>query len=148
MRIAPRVIAFALVAAVFTMVGATWQSQQAEIQYYGSSPNRPFSNAVRVGSTVYLSGQIGRGEGIEAQTRASLESIKTRVEEVGGTMDDIVKCLVMLADMADFNGMNSVYTTYFNKHRPARSAFGASGLAANARVEIECIAVLGARNAE
>ena len=148
MRIAPRLIVFALVVAVSTMVGAAWPLQQAEIQYYGSSPNRPFSNAVRVGNTVYLSGQIGRGEGIEAQTRASLESIKTRVEEVGGTMDDVVKCLVMLADMADFSGMNSVYTTYFTKHRPARSAFGASGLAANARVEIECIAVLGARNAD
>jgi 2-iminobutanoate/2-iminopropanoate deaminase len=148
MRIAPRLTAFALVAAVFTMVGAAWQSQQAEIQYYGSSPTRPFSNAVRAGNTVYLSGQIGRGEGIEAQTRASLESIKTRIEEVGGTMDDVVKCLVMLADMSDFSGMNSVYTTYFTKHRPARSAFGASGLAANARIEIECIAVLGARNAD
>jgi 2-iminobutanoate/2-iminopropanoate deaminase len=148
MRVAPGLTAFALVAAMFTMVGAVWSSRQAEIQYYGSSANRPFSNAVRVGNTVYLSGQIGRGEGIEAQTRASLESIKTRIEEVGGTMDDVVKCLVMLADMSDFNGMNSVYMTYFTKHRPARSAFGASGLAANARIEIECIAVLGARNAD
>jgi 2-iminobutanoate/2-iminopropanoate deaminase len=137
-----------VVAAIMFTIGASVPAKQAEIQYYGSSPNRPFSNAVRVGNTIYLSGQIGRGEGIEAQTRASLESIKTRLEETGATMDDVVKCLVMLADMADFNGMNSVYTTYFTKHRPARSAFGASGLAANARVEIECIAVLGAHNAD
>ena len=147
MRLARRLAAFVLVAAVFTTLGAVWQ-QQAAVQFYGSSPQRPFSNAVRVGNTVYLSGQIGRGEGIEAQTRAALESVKTRVEEVGGTMDDVVKCLVMLTDMADFGGMNSVYTTFFPKHRPARSAFGASGLAANTRVEIECIAVLGARDAE
>lgn len=148
MHSAPRLIVFALIAAAFTMLGAAWPRQQAEIQYYGSSPNRPFSNAVRVGNTVYLSGQIGRGEGIEAQTRASLESIRTRVEEVGGTMDDVVKCLVIMADISDFGAMNSVYTTFFMKHRPARSAFAARGLAANARVEIECIAVLGARNAD
>jgi 2-iminobutanoate/2-iminopropanoate deaminase len=148
MRTTARFVGLALIAIAFTAIGWTWHARQAEIQYYGSSPTRPFSNAVRVGNTVYLSGQIGRGEGIEAQTRASLESVKARVEEVGGTMDDIVKCLVMLADMSDFNGMNSVYTTFFTKHRPARSAFGASGLAANARIEIECIAVLGARTAD
>jgi reactive intermediate/imine deaminase len=144
MRTAPKLTVLALVAAAFTL-GAAWQ-QQAQIQYYGSNLNRPLANAVRNGTTVYLSGQIGRGEGIEAQTRAAMESVKTRVEEVGGTMDDIVKCLVMLTDMSNFSAMNSVYTTYFMKHRPARSAFGVSGLAGGAIIEVECIAVLGARD--
>jgi len=147
MRIPAKLATFALTAAVFTMLGASWR-QQAPVQFYGSNPQRPYSNAVRVGNTVYISGQIGRGEGIEVQTRAALESVKSRVEEVGGTMDDVVKCVVMLADMADFSAMNSVYTTFFTRHRPVRSAFGANGLAANARIEIECTAVLGARNAE
>lgn len=146
MRTTPTLIVLVLLAAAFTL-GAAWQ-QQPQIQYYGSSMNRPFSNAVRNGTTVYLSGQIGRGEGIEAQTRAAMESVKSRVEEVGGTMDDVVKCLVMLTDMSNFSGMNSVYTTYFTKHRPSRSAFGVSGLAGGAIIEVECIAVLGARDVD
>jgi len=146
MRIHRSLLPVALVAAVFALAGTAWQAQQAEIQYYGTS--RLFSNAVRVGNTIYLSGKIGSGEGIDAQTRAAMERVKTGLEEVGANMDDVVKCLVMLADMADYNGMNAVYTEYFPTHRPARSAFAASGLAANARVEVECIAVIGARNAD
>jgi enamine deaminase RidA (YjgF/YER057c/UK114 family) len=147
MRIPRTLLVFAIVAASVTFAGAAWQAQQqAEVQYYGSS--RLFSNAVRVGNTIYLSGKIGRGEGIEAQTRAAMESVKSGLEEVGANMDDVVKCLVMLAGMEHYNGMNTVYTEYFPKHRPARSAFAASGLAANALVEVECIAVLGARNAD
>ena len=57
-------------------------------------------------------------------------------------MNDVVKCLVMLADMSEWGKMNEAYVTFFPKNRPARSSFGASGLALNARVEIECIAVL------
>lgn len=145
MRIPRHLVPVALVAAVFALAGAAWQAQQAEIQYYGNS--RLFSNAVRVGNTVYLSGKIGRGDDIAAQTRSAMESVKSGLEEVGANMDDVVKCLVMLASMDHYSGMNTVYTEYFPKHRPARSAFAASGLAANAMVEVECIAVIGARNA-
>jgi enamine deaminase RidA (YjgF/YER057c/UK114 family) len=76
-----------------------------------------------------------------------MESIKSLLEANGATMDDVVKCTVFLADFAEWGAMNEVYTTFFPKHRPARSAVAVSGLASNARVEIECMAVIGARNA-
>jgi reactive intermediate/imine deaminase len=114
-------------------------------------PTRPFSPAVRVGDVIFLSGQIGRtgaaagdtsgASGIEAETRQTMENIKRVVEAVGSSMDKIVKCTVMMADMAEWDRMNSVYRTYFTEGRlPARSAFGSNGLALGARVEIECIA--------
>ena len=65
------------------------------------------------------------------------------LEKNGSSLDNVVKCTVMLADMKEWADMNSVYVTFFKKERmPARSAFGVSGLALNARVEIECIAVV------
>jgi 2-iminobutanoate/2-iminopropanoate deaminase len=108
----------------------------------------PFSQAVRTGNLLFISGTLGTTEtglvpgGIEAETRQTMENIKRIVEQNGATMDNVVKCLVMLADMAEWGRMNSVYVTYFPNRKPARSAFGASGLALNARVEIECIAEL------
>jgi 2-iminobutanoate/2-iminopropanoate deaminase len=104
---------------------------------------------VKVGNTLYLSGQLGnRGEkGITPETKAAMESIKTLLEANGSHMDDIVKCTVFLADYAEWGAMNDVYLSYFTKHRPARSAVAVAGLSGGARVEVECIAVLGARNA-
>lgn len=114
------------------------------------APTRPFSPAVRVGDVIFLSGQIGTDAsanggliagGIEAETRQTLENVKRTVEAVGSSMDKIVKCTVMMADMAEWDRMNVVYREFFPEGRlPARSAFGASGLALGARVEIECIA--------
>ncbi len=117
---------------------------------YGA-PTRPFSPAVRVGDLVFLSGQIGTDAGaagnsvvpggIEAETRQTMENIKRTLEAVGSSMDRVVKCTVMMADMAEWDRMNAVYRTYFKADRyPARSALGANGLALGARVEIECIA--------
>lgn len=125
----------------------TMSDQQEEIRFIGNG--RFLSNAVRVGNTLYLSGQLGiRGErGITPETRAAMESIKSLLEENGATMDDVVKCTVFLADFAEWGAMNEVYASYFTKHRPARSAVAVSGMAADARVEIECMAVIGARNA-
>jgi hypothetical protein len=57
-------------------------------------------------------------------------------------LDDVIRCTVMMADMKEWGDMNQVYAGFFSKHRPARSAFGATGLALGARVEIECIAVV------
>jgi reactive intermediate/imine deaminase len=106
----------------------------------------PFSEAVRVGAMLYLSGQIGTDStgslvagGIEPETRQAMENIRAVVERNGSSMDRVVKCLVMLADMREWSSMNQVYVTYFPKHLPARSAMGASGLALGARVEIECL---------
>jgi 2-iminobutanoate/2-iminopropanoate deaminase len=111
--------------------------------------SRPFSAAVRVGDLLYLSGQIGTDStgklvagGIGAETRQTMENIRAVIEQNGGAMDRVVKCLVMLADMSEWGAMNQVYVTYFPRHLPARSAMGASGLALGARVEIECVAAL------
>ena len=123
------------------------QQQQEEVRFIGNG--RFLSSAVRVGSTLYLSGQLGlSGErGIQPETRTAMENIKRLLEENGATMDDVVKCTVFLADFAEWGAMNEIYAPYFAKHRPARSAVAVSGMAGNARVEIECMAVIGARNA-
>jgi len=112
----------------------------------------PFSPAVRVGHMLYLSGQIGTKPGdasgvvpggIEAETRQALDNIKDVLDRSGSSMDRIVKCTVMMADMKEWPQMNGVYATYFPEHKPARSAFGATALALGARVEIECWATVG-----
>lgn len=110
----------------------------------------PFSEAVRAGNTLYLSGQIGvlpgtltlAPGGIRGQARQAMENIKTLLEAHGYSIANIVKCTVMLADMADWAVFNEVYRGYFGAHYPARSAFGASGLALGGRLEIDCIAVI------
>ena len=108
----------------------------------------PFSAVVRVGDMLYLSGQLGTdgggklvAGGIGPETRQTMENIRAVLEANGSSMNRVVKCLVMLADMAEWGAMNREYVTFFPDHLPARSALGASGLALGARVEIECIAV-------
>lgn len=111
----------------------------------------PFSSAVRVGSLLVLAGQIGTDStgrlvpgGIEAETRQALENVRVALARAGASMDQVVKCTAMLADMAEWERMNRVYVTYFRADRlPARSAFGTSGLARGARVELECWAADG-----
>lgn len=111
--------------------------------------NLPFSEAVRVGSTLYLSGQVGIVPGsmklveggIKAEARQAMENIKATLEAHGYAMADVVKCTAMLADMSEWGSFNDVYKTFFTGRYPARSAFGTNGLALGARVEIECIAV-------
>jgi len=112
--------------------------------------NLPFSAAVRVNDILYLSGALGivpgtrdlAEGGIQGETRQTLENISRTLENFGSSMDRVVKCTVFLADMAEWSAMNEVYRTYFS-NPPARSAVGASGIALNGRVEIECIAVVG-----
>ena len=108
----------------------------------------PFSEAVRVGNTLHLSGQIGIVPGsmklvpggIRAEAKQTMENIKTVLEANGYTLDDVVKCTVMLADISEWGTFNEVYRTFFTKRFPARSALGANGLALGARVEVECLA--------
>lgn len=111
----------------------------------------PFSAAVRAGPWLFLSGQLGTDStlqlvsgGIAPETRQAMENIRAILTRAGGSMDRIVKCTVMLADMAEWGAMNAEYVKFFSGPMPARSALGASGLALNARVEIECIAALEA----
>jgi reactive intermediate/imine deaminase len=105
----------------------------------------PFSPAVRVGDTLYLSGMIGARpdgtlpEGIEAQARQVMDNIAAVLTMAGRDWADVVKCTVMLDDMADWPAFNRVYVSYFTPGRlPARSAFGVDGLALGAIVEVEC----------
>lgn len=129
------------------------QPQAAPKIEFLTSPERaqaPFSEAVRVGNLLFLSGQLGRDPktgklaegGIEAETRQCLENIKSTLEKYGSSLDKVIKATVMLADISEWAKMNSVYVTYFPKNKPARSAFGVSGLAGGARVEIEVIAYI------
>lgn len=110
----------------------------------------PFSDAVRVGDTLYLSGQLGIGadgklpEGIEAQTKQALENVGAVLKRAGLGYGDVFHCTAMLSDMANWPAMNKVYVTYFPEgKRPARSAFGTSGLALGALIELECQAYAG-----
>lgn len=105
----------------------------------------PFSPAVRAGNNVYVSGMIGARpdgtfpEGIEAQTRQTMENVKAVLALAGLDFADVVRCTVMLENMSDWPAFNRVYVTYFEPGRlPARSAFGADGLALGALVEVEC----------
>jgi 2-iminobutanoate/2-iminopropanoate deaminase len=148
MRLIPALAIFALGACTTLVTAAALQQpQQSDIQYIGNGRN--LSSAVRVGTTLYLSGQLGlRGErGIQPETRGTMESINALLEANGATMDDVVKCTVFLAEFGDFNAMNEVYSSYFTKHRPARSTVAVAGMFGDAKVEIECMAVIGARNA-
>jgi len=108
-----------------------------------------FSSAVRSGDFVFLSGAIGAlpglpielvEGGVVPETRQALENLEDVIEAAGGTMRDMVKCTVFLADMADYAAMNEVYLEFFPTEPPARSALGVGDLAFGARVEIECIA--------
>ncbi len=114
----------------------------------------PFSQAVRVGDILYLSGALGNlpgrlelvPGGIEAETRQTMENIGTVLRENGLGFADIFKCTVMLADMSKWGDFNRVYLEYFAPDRlPARSAFGANGLALGAQLELECMAYMPAR---
>lgn len=111
----------------------------------------PFPEGVRVGSLLFLSGQLGNlpgtlslvPGGLRAETRQTLENIRTILRGQGLDLQHLVRCTVMLADMADWPAFNEVYRECFGSTPlPARSALGCNGLALGARVEIECIAAL------
>lgn len=108
----------------------------------------PFSEAVRVGNVLYVSGQIGNlpgtltlaPGGIKAETDQTLKNISAILVRHGSSLDHVIKCTVFLADIQDWPAFNEVYRQYFKTNLPARSALAASGLAVNARTEVECIA--------
>lgn len=128
--------------------------QSTEVTYSTSEKfktmNLPFSEAVIVGNTIYLSGQIGNipGQlsvvegGIKNEAKQAMENIKTVLENNGSSMENVIKCTVMLADINEWASFNEEYVKYFPGDKPARSAFATNGLALNARVEIECIAII------
>ena len=139
--------------AALAMAAAAAPARPA-VEYFGrpvlNGQVLPFSDAVRVGDTLYLSGQLGIGadgklpDGIEAQTRQALDNVGAILKRAGLGYGDVFHCTAMLSDMKNWPAMNAVYVTYFPAgKRPARSAFGASGLALGALIELECQAYAG-----
>ena len=112
-------------------------------------PGLPFSEGMAAGNLLFLSGQLGTFPGkLELNNKTAEDEFRQVMENVFATLRanglgarNVVKCLVMLADMKDWPAFNKIYLEYFDEPYPARSAFGANGLALNARVELEVIAM-------
>ncbi len=124
--------------------GASYYTAEANKQL-----NLPFSDVAQVGNLLFLSGHLGIAPGtnslvpggIAAETRQALENIKQTLEANESSLDRVLKCTVMLANIDEWEPMSDVYRDYL-PHKPARSTFGTGGLALGARVEIECIATV------
>lgn len=108
-----------------------------------------YSQAIRVGNTVYLSGQLGLDpssmqlrEGIDAQTQQVFQNLKAVAEAAGGNLDHAVKLNVYLTDLSNFTKVNEIMATYFKQPYPARAAIGVAALPRGGVVEIEGILVL------
>src|SRR2546428_9210738 len=109
----------------------------------------PYSQAIRAGDTVYLSGQIGLDpatgnlrDGIEAQARQVFDNLRAVAEAAGGSLDNVVKISLLLADLADFTKVNEIMATYFMAPYPARATYQVAGLPKGARVEVDAVLVL------
>lgn len=108
----------------------------------------PYSQAVEANGTLYISGQLpvdpltgAMPEGIEAQTRQCLQNVIAILEAANYSLSDVVKSVVLLTDMADFQAMNQIYATYYAENQPARVCYQVAKLPLGALVEIETIAV-------
>jgi 2-iminobutanoate/2-iminopropanoate deaminase len=109
----------------------------------------PYSQAVRAGNMLFVSGQLGLVPGqkelpptVEAQTEQAMKNMGAILKAAGGDYGAVVKTTILLADMADFAAVNAVYGAYFPKDPPARATFAVKTLPLNARVEIEAVAML------
>ena len=144
-----RVITFLIVAAALA-AGSVQAADSAKPEFLNTKESLarglPFSEAVRAGDLLFLSGQIGDKDGkvvpggIVPEARQALQHIKDVLERNGSSLADVVKCTVFLADIAEWPAFNDVYREFFRQPFPARSALAASGLAIGAKVEVECIA--------
>ncbi len=107
----------------------------------------PYSHAVKAGNLLFVSGQLPLKDGalltdIPEATRACLTNLKNMLEEIGTSMDNVVKTVVFLTDMADFAAMNEVYAEFFKENCPARSAVAVAALPKGAKLEIEAIVMV------
>ncbi|WP_036379736.1 RidA family protein [Muricauda sp. MAR_2010_75] len=126
--------------------------EETEIIFHKSheakKQDAPFSDAVQAGNLFFLAGQIGMDHstrtlvegGIQAETKQAINNIEAVLAQHGMKLDNVVKCTVVLSTMEDFASFNEVYIQYFT-NKPARTTFAASGLARNAKIEIDVIAV-------
>ncbi len=109
----------------------------------------PYSQAIRAGDTVYLSGQIGLDpatmnlvEGLEAQAHQVFRNLRAVAAAAGGTMDDMVKVSILMTDLGGFAKVNEIMATYFVQPYPARATYQVSALPRGAQIEVEGILVL------
>ncbi|GMN10869.1 hypothetical protein MTsPCn9_28190 [Croceitalea sp. MTPC9] len=134
-----------------TFVNLTAQEDTKIIFHKPADPNRakaPFSEVVQAGDMYFLAGQIGMDRtvgklaegGIQGETEQAIKNIKAVLEHHELTLDNVVKCTVILSDINDFKAFNEVYVKYFTK-KPARTTYAAAGLAVGAKIEIDVIAV-------
>jgi reactive intermediate/imine deaminase len=122
-----------------------------EVVNTGSAPAAigPYSQAIRTGNTVYLSGQLGLDpatgnlrEGIEAQTRQVLDNLQAVAAAAGGSLDDIVKLTLLLTDLGDFAKVNEIMAARFKQPYPARATYQVAALPKAGRIEVEGVLVL------
>lgn len=139
------------IVAVVALAAAGTPVQSQEVRYInnpGRTDDRPFSNAVLVGDTLYLAGAIGTDPetgapppDLEDEIRIVMDSMKSRLELVGMTMDDLVQVRVYCPDLTLYDQFNEVYRTYFTDHYPARAFIGSGPLLRGGHFEITGIAV-------
>jgi 2-iminobutanoate/2-iminopropanoate deaminase len=112
---------------------------KTEITSPSAPPAGPYSPGLTVGEWVFLAGQTGSGDTIEAQTEAAIDKVAALLDQAGCTLDDVVSCLVHLADLSVFQRYNAVYERRFPQPRPVRTTVGAA-LLGDAVVEITAVA--------
>ena len=140
-------VSVALVSAVSADLSAQDVRRYTNPQSAADSTALPFSGAVLVGNTLYLSGTIGLDENQQvpstpaAEARLVLNSMQSTLEAAGMTMDDLVSVQVFCSDVAHYAAFNAVYRTYFTREFPARAFVGAGTLLFDARFEVQGIAV-------
>lgn len=133
------------------LVACSPSSHKTRIARFNDGPfagmGFPYSESARAGNLLFLAGQIGEDAhgklvpgGIQPETEQMMSNIEGALARRGLGMEHVVRCTVFLADIAEWGAFNEVYKEHFSQPYPARSAVGASGLASNARVEMECIA--------
>lgn len=133
-------------------MATTYAQESTEVIFYKShepkKQNAPFSDVVQAGNMYFLAGQIGMDQktrtlvegGVQAETEQAIKNIEDVLAQHDLTLDNVVKCTVILSDISDFAAFNEIYTQFFTQ-KPARTTFAASGLAANAHIEVDVIAV-------
>lgn len=159
----PFLLAALSFAACASFPGAAAQETAPEMEHVSGvvfPAGVPFSEAVRIGDVIYLSGSIGTKAGtdrpgtaemvpggIKSEARQAMEHIRVYLEAAGSSMDRIARCTVFLVDLEEWADFSEVYASFFEPPFPARSAVGVNELVLGARVEIECIAAAGNRGA-
>jgi reactive intermediate/imine deaminase len=122
-----------------------------EVVHTGSAPAAigPYSQAIRAGNTVYLSGQLGLDpatgnvrDGVVAQTRQVLDNLQAVAGAAGGSLDDIVKLTLLLVDLGDFARVNEIMAARFTQPYPARATYQVAALPKGGRIEVEGVLVL------